>query len=105
MEFVVRHFIAGRVRLYIPSLRRRTLAESVLQWLRGHVGIKRARFNRECASLVVEYDLAHEALLRTILGRLALMGIDELRAVTQPAMQVDRISSRGEARIQSKMPS
>ena len=105
MEFVVRHFIAGRVRLYIPSLRRRTLAESTLQWLRGHVGIKRARINVECASLVVEYDLAHEALLRTILGRLALMSIDELRVLTQPAMQVDRISSGGEAHIQSKMPS
>src|ERR1700758_1487838 len=86
MEFAVRHFMAGRLRLFVPALRRRrSLAEGALSWLRGQPGIKRTRINYECASLVVEFDPAHEPLLRALLGRLALMSIDELRAMVKHA--------------------
>jgi heavy metal translocating P-type ATPase len=86
MEFAVRHFMAGRLRLFVPGLRRRrSLAEAALSWLRGQPGIKRTRINYECASLVVEFDPAHEPLLRALLGRLALVSIDELRAMVQHA--------------------
>jgi Cu2+-exporting ATPase len=86
MKFAIRHFVSGRLRLYIPALcRRRPLAEAALAWLRAQAGVKRARINYACASLVVEYDVAHEPLLRTIVGRLALANIDDLQALVAPA--------------------
>jgi Cu2+-exporting ATPase len=82
MELTIRHFIPGRVRLHIPSLcRRRSLAEAALAWLRARPGIKGARVNYDCASLVVEYDVAQEMLLRAMIGRLQLMSVGELRAL------------------------
>jgi heavy metal translocating P-type ATPase len=90
MEFAIRHFVAGRVRLYVPSLcRRRPLAEASLAWLRAQAGVKRARINYDCSSLVVEYDVAHEPLLRAIVGRLALMDLDDLRGLVMPAGNQD----------------
>ena len=82
MELTIRHFVPGRVRLHIPSLcRRRSLAEATLTWLRDREGIKTARINYDCACLVVEYDHAHEGLLRIVIGRLRLMSLAELRAL------------------------
>src|SRR5262249_17757242 len=82
MELTIRHFIPGRVRLHIPSLcRRRSLAEASLTWLRARDGIRSARINYDCACLIVEYDVAYEALLRAVIGRLRLMSIDELRSL------------------------
>ena len=90
MELTIRHFIPGRVRLHIPSLcRRRALAEAALSWLRGRTGITRARINYDCACVVVEYDVAHEALLRAVIGRLRLMSIDDLRKLVAPAEASD----------------
>src|ERR1700722_2427381 len=80
MEFVVRHYIPGRIRLHIPMLcERRSLAESALAWLRKQGGVKTARINYECASLVVEYDRTRETVLHDLVGRLRLMTLDELR--------------------------
>jgi heavy metal translocating P-type ATPase len=90
MEFAIRHFVAGRVRLYVPALcRRRPLAEASLAWLRAQTGVKLARINYDCSSLVVEYDVAHEPLLRAIVGRLALMDLDDLRCRVMPANSRD----------------
>src|SRR5262249_7495207 len=86
MELTVRHFIPGRVRLHVPSLcRRRALAEASLSWLRGRTGVVSARINYDCACLVVEYDVAHESLLRAMIGRLRLMSVAELRSMVAPA--------------------
>jgi heavy metal translocating P-type ATPase len=80
MDFTIRHFMPGRMRLHIPSLcRRRSLAEASLAWLRGQVGIRGVRINYDCACLIVEYDVACEGLLRSFLGRLRVMSIGELR--------------------------
>ncbi len=80
MEFSIRHFISGRIRLHLPSLaRKRKLAESALVWLEAQPGIKRARLNYDCASLVIEYDAKFEPVLRATLGRLSLMSLDDLR--------------------------
>ncbi len=80
MEFSIRHFISGRVRLHLPSLaRKRKLAEAALGWLEAQPGIKRARLNYDCASLVIEYDATFEPVLRATLGRLSLMSLDDLR--------------------------
>jgi heavy metal translocating P-type ATPase len=85
MELTIRHFIPGRVRLHVPSLgRRRSLAEASLRWLRARDGIRSARINYDCACLIVEYDVAHEALLRAVIGRLRLMSIAELRSLVIP---------------------
>ena len=85
MELTIRHFIPGRVRLHVPSLgRRRSLAEASLKWLRARDGIRSARINYDCACLIVEYDVAHEALLRAVIGRLRLMSIAELRNLVTP---------------------
>ena len=79
MEFSVRHFISGRIRLHLPSLcRKRKLAESALGWLQGQPGIKGARLNYDCGSLVIEYDPGFEGILPATLGRLSLMSFDEL---------------------------
>jgi heavy metal translocating P-type ATPase len=88
MEFAVRHFIPGRIRLCVPALcQRRSLAEAMLDWLRRQSGVKAARINYDCASLVVEYDRAHEALFRTLIGRLRFMNFDELRRLIGVADQ------------------
>ena len=80
MELTIRHFIPGRVRLHIPVLcRRRSLAEAAQAWLRARTEIKSVRINYQCACLIVEYDLAHEDLLRAMIGRMRLMSLPELR--------------------------
>src|SRR6516225_9864419 len=85
MELTIRHFIPGRVRVHVPSLcRRRPLAEASLAWLRSRPGIKSARVNYDCACLVVEYDVAQEALLRALIGRLRLMSTGDLHALVAP---------------------
>ena len=73
MEFSVRHFISGRIRLHLPSLcRKRKLAEAALAWLQTQQGIKGARLNFVCGSLIIEYDPSYEGVLRATLGRLSL---------------------------------
>src|SRR5215510_4918921 len=90
MELTIRHFIPGRVRLHIPSLcRRRSLAEASMTWLRARDGIRSARINYDCACLIVEYDVAYEALLRAVIGRLRLMSIVELRSLVMPTELAD----------------
>jgi Cu2+-exporting ATPase len=90
MDFTIRHFIPGRVRLHIPTLcRRRWLADASLSWLRGQVGIRSARINYDCACLVVEYDLAYEDQFRALVGRLRLIGVGELRRLVAPTESGD----------------
>ncbi len=80
MEFVVRHYIPGRIRLNIPDLcAKRSLAEQALAWLSKQSGVLSARINYDCSSLVVEYEPAKERLLHDLIGRLRLMTPDELR--------------------------
>ena len=82
MQFAIRHYMRGRVRLHAPALcRKRSLAEFVLVWLRSQSGVRSARINYECASLVLEFDPAYEDLFRLLLGRLRLMTLDDLTAM------------------------
>ncbi len=85
MEFSVRHFISGRIRLHLPSLcRKQKLAEAALTWLRAQQGIKSARLNFACGCLIIEYDPSFEGILRATLGRLSLMSLDELALLVAP---------------------
>jgi Cu2+-exporting ATPase len=82
MEFSVRHFISGRIRLHVPALcRKQTLAEAAVGWLEAQQGVKATRLNPACASLVVEYDPSFEGMLRATLGRLSVMSLDDLRVL------------------------
>jgi Heavy metal associated domain 2/E1-E2 ATPase len=85
MEFSIRHFISGRIRLFLPSLcRKKIVAEAALAWLQTQPGVKKARLNYACASLVIEYDAKFEAVLRATLGRLSVMSVDELQKHIDP---------------------
>jgi hypothetical protein len=85
MEFSVRHFISGRIRLHLSSLcRRRKLAEAALAWLQAQPGIQGARLNFACGCLIIEYDSSIEGVLRATLGRLSLMSLDELQLLVAP---------------------
>jgi Cu2+-exporting ATPase len=85
MEFSIRHFIPGRVRLSLPALcRKPKLAGAALAWLQNQPGVTQARLNYACASLVIEYDVGFEPLLRATLGRLSLMNLDDLRDLVEP---------------------
>ncbi len=85
MEFSVRHFISGRIRLHLPSLcRKQKLAEAALAWLRLQQGIKGARLNFACGCLIIEYDPSFEGVLRATLGRLSLMSLEELALLVAP---------------------
>ncbi len=82
MQFAIRHFMRGRVRLYVPALcRKRSLAESVLTWLRSQGGVRSARVNYNCSSLVIEFDPAYESIFRLLLGQLRLMTLDDLASM------------------------
>jgi Cu2+-exporting ATPase len=85
MEFSVRHFISGRIRLHLPSLcRKQKLAEAALTWLQAQAGIKSARLNFACGCLIIEYDPSFEGVLRATLGRLSLMSLEELALLVAP---------------------
>jgi heavy metal translocating P-type ATPase len=85
MEFSVRHFISGRIRVHLPSLcRKRKLAEAALAWLQAQPGIKGARLNFDCGCLIIEYDPSFEGVLRATLGRFSLMSLDELQLLVAP---------------------
>ncbi len=82
MEFSVRHSMPGRIRLSVPALcHKRTLAESLLDWLGNQSGIRSARINYDCASLVLEYDPAQEPLLRALLERFQNASMVEIKLI------------------------
>jgi heavy metal translocating P-type ATPase len=86
MEFSIRHFISGRIRLHLPSLcRKQKLAQASVAWLEAQQGVKRARLNFACATLVIEYDPSFEGVLRATLGRLSLMSFYDLSILFDPA--------------------
>src|SRR5215469_15756307 len=85
MDFSIRHFIPGRIRLHVPTLcRKRSLADAALAWLSTQKGVKHARMNYDCASLIIAYDVAYEAPLRSIIGRLSVMSLDDLKKILAP---------------------
>jgi Cu2+-exporting ATPase len=72
----------GRVRLNIPVLAcNHRLAEALLSWLKAQRGIRSARINHDCASLVLEYDPAQEPLLRLLLVRVQRASVAEVKAL------------------------
>ena len=82
MDFRVRHFIPGRIRLHVPDLcRKRSVAEPFVAWLKAQTGIKQARINYDCASLVVEYEVANHKFFESMLRELQHTPISEIRDI------------------------
>jgi heavy metal translocating P-type ATPase len=100
MEFSVRHSMPGRVRLHVPLLcQKRSLADTFLDWLGKQAGIKTARFNYDCASLVLEYDPAQEPLLRVMLERFQRASLNDIKLIASSSK-----SASAEANADSTLP-
>ncbi|MBR0894206.1 heavy metal translocating P-type ATPase [Bradyrhizobium tropiciagri] len=86
MDFRFCHSMPGRIRLSIPALgQNRKLGESCLGWLRAQDGIRTARINYDCASLVLEYDPAHEQRLLALLNGFKAMSLADVKALCASA--------------------
>ncbi|SHN81501.1 Cu2+-exporting ATPase [Bradyrhizobium erythrophlei] len=81
MECSIRHLMRGRARLTVPALRDRRLGGKFLGWLGGQSGVRTARINYDCASLVIEYDPVHEPLLMAQLERFKSLSLAEIKAL------------------------
>ena len=98
MEFSVRHFISGRVRLHLPSLcRKRKLAEAAVVWL------QRSRASSARVSIMTARASSSnttprfEPVLRATLGRLSLMSLDDLRLLVAATAKLPRRRASGGA--------
>ena len=89
MECSIRHLMRGRARLYVPALRDRRLGEKFLSWLEAQSGIRSARINYDCASLVMEFDPAQEPLLLAMLERFKRATTAEIKALCASAAADD----------------
>ncbi|MHC2465962.1 heavy metal translocating P-type ATPase [Bradyrhizobium embrapense] len=88
MDFSFCHSMPGRIRLSIPALgQNRKLGELCLGWLRAQDGIRTARINYECASLVLEFDPAHEQRLLALLNGFKAMSLADVKALCVGAAQ------------------
>src|ERR1700760_2656491 len=82
MEYSFRHSMPGRIRLNVPALcRNRGVSEKFLVWLKAQAGVRTARINYDCASLVLEYDQKQEPMLRLMLERVKTATLADLRAI------------------------
>jgi heavy metal translocating P-type ATPase len=82
MEYSFRHSMPGRIRLNVPMLcRNRGVSESFLAWLKAQAGVRSARINYDCASLVLEYDPAQEKMLHLMLERVKGASLADVRAL------------------------
>ena len=107
MEFAVRHFMPGRIRVYAATLcARPPLAQKTLEWLRRVPGVASARANFDCASVVVEYDNANDVIVRELIGHMRAMAVDELRRLVsaEPALD-ERAAERKSEAAPAPLPS
>ncbi len=81
MDIAIRHYLPGRVRLYVPEFRRRpSLADKMLAFLRSADGVKSARANLDCYCLVIEFDAAQEPVFKAILRHIETTPAKDLEA-------------------------
>jgi Cu2+-exporting ATPase len=82
MEYSFRHSMPGRIRLNVPALcRNRGVSQNFLAWLKAQAGVRSARINYDCASLVLEYDPAQETMLRLLLQRVKGASLADVKAL------------------------
>ena len=74
MEFSIRHWIPGRIRLRVPAVATRGLdVARIVAWLEARDGVTGVRVNIDSASLIVTYDEARRPMLQTMLGSLGTL--------------------------------
>src|SRR5215470_2181004 len=84
MEYSFRHSMPGRIRLNVPALgRNRGVSENLLAWLKAQAGVRSARINYDCASLVLEFDPKQEPMLRLMLERVKTASLADLKALCE----------------------
>lgn len=72
----------------MPALgRNRGLGEKLLNWLRVQPGVRSARINYDCASLVLEYDPACLPMLQALLDRFQSSSPSEVKAFCSQALK------------------
>jgi Cu2+-exporting ATPase len=67
----VRHFLPGRVRLYVPGLfRSGEPADRTVQQLLQADSVQKIRANPSCATIVIEFDRNRPGILADLMNRL-----------------------------------
>jgi Cu2+-exporting ATPase len=92
MHVEVRHFIPGRLRLFVPDLFRSELLrppEQVLERLAAPGIIRGMRCNRICASIVIEFDRDMPGPIADLVRALRQRTADLLDAECLPASETD----------------
>src|ERR1035438_1088188 len=92
MDFEVRHFIPGRVRVFIPLLRHESpFSTSMASWVEGLSGVKSVRINYACASIVIEFDRKRPEVWAQMLFYLEYVTLDALREIVmRPRAEVKK---------------
>ena len=84
MDFTVCHAIPGRIRLRIPALGwKASLADALQSWLANQDWVTSARINRDCASLILDYDRTRKDRLAELLRALESASTEALRAALE----------------------
>jgi heavy metal translocating P-type ATPase len=80
MKLTIRHFVPGRVRLYLPLLYHEShLVDCAIEWLEKQAGVESVRVNSGCASLIIAYDRRKPEIWAQISFFLQNATIDQLR--------------------------
>ena len=100
----VRHFLPGRVRLYVPGLFRSSEpADRTVQQLLPPDSVQKVRANRYCATIVIEYDHNRPGILADLMNRLRRARSVEALAATngngQALVPVDTAPAHHPARL------
>lgn len=106
MQFSVRHWIAGRIRLHIPAIGRPGFnAAQVTAWLQGQPGVSAAAVNAGACSLTIEYDEAQRDMVQAMVDILAQISPRDLMAliVANPP-ESPAADSKAEAEPQASPP-
>jgi heavy metal translocating P-type ATPase len=105
MKCSIRHLMQGRVRLYVPALGRdRRTGDKFISWLGAQSGVRSARINYDCASLVMEYDPVHGPVLLALLDRFRRASFKEIKALcAQPLPDAPAAKPSPEAAKNSPM--
>ncbi|GIQ71630.1 heavy metal translocating P-type ATPase [Bradyrhizobium sp. RD5-C2] len=105
MDFSFCHSMPGRIRLSIPALGQNCkLGEICLGWLRAQDGIRTARINYDCASLVLEYDPAHEQRLLALLNGFKSMSLADVKALCAGAARDAGAPRAGVPEVSKRSP-
>jgi Cu2+-exporting ATPase len=91
----VRHFLPGRVRLYVPGLfRSGEPADGAIRQLLPPESVRKISSNRSCATIVIEYDRNRPGILADLINRLRrARSVEALQVANGTALAVVPIDS------------